>query len=226
MNHPASSNSSLDAGDRSDVPVPSGLVRIGIAIWGVLVLATVCVLTVYSMTPGSVSTPPAAGVAGIPVGSSEFTLVMAVHPRCPCTRASVEQLQRLLARFRGQVSARVLVFHPGQTSPIWAQTDLWESMSRLPHVTLQPDSNGEIATRIGCHTSGSVVLYDRSGRPRFWGGITPGRGHSGDNPGSDHIAAVLREDLKSVRSTPVFGCDLRSVRLSKFAADDDRSVKR
>jgi hypothetical protein len=194
--------------------------------WGILVLTAIGVLTVYSMTPGDIESPPMADSVGIPVDDSEFTLVMAVHPRCACTRASVEQLERLLARFHDRLKAHVFLFHPGQASVDWAQTDVRNSLQRLSNVTLLPDPDGRQATQIGCLTSGSVVLYDQNGRPRFWGGITLGRGHSGDNPGSDHVAAVLRGETKETQSTPVFGCSLRSVQLSSNLTDEERSAKR
>lgn len=191
------------------------LLPIGIAIWGGLVLAAICALTIYSMTPGEIESPPLATSAGIPVNASDFTLVMAVHPRCSCTLASVEQLDRLMTRFHDRITARILVFHLGQQTLDWAQTDVWDSMLRLPNVSLQPDPDGVLATQVGCRTSGSVVLYDRNGQPRFWGGITPGRGHSGDNPGSDQIADILSAKLMAGKATPVFGCSLRSPRIAQ-----------
>ncbi|MBI1312696.1 hypothetical protein GC176_15495 [bacterium] len=207
------------------------LIGAGIAIWGVLVAAAIVALTAYSMTPGDVQVPVKAGVAGIPVSSSDFTLVMAVHPRCPCTRASVEELARLLARWHHRVNTRVLMFLPGDpqcekyVESEWAQTDLWKSVVRLPGAALQLDPDGKLAAQIGCRTSGSVVLYDRDGEVRFWGGITAGRGHSGGNPGSDLIHGIVSGELSAAESAPVFGCSLQSLRLSYNSADGKESIQ-
>lgn len=40
--------------------------------------------------------------------------------------------------------------------------------------------------------SGAVILYSPQRVPPNWGGITAGRGHSGDSLGVDAIASVLR----------------------------------
>jgi hypothetical protein len=63
----------------------------------------------YSFTPGPASRAvdywPAAAVSR----SGPATLVMAVHPYCPCTRASFEELSRVLAKIESQVGSSSLV---------------------------------------------------------------------------------------------------------------------
>ena len=54
----------------------------------------------------------------------------------------------------------------------------------------------------------TTVLYDAAGHLLFHGGITPSRGHSGDNAGSQAIAALLTHHLADRQHTPVFGCDV------------------
>src|SRR5260370_1502519 len=44
------------------------------------------------------------------------TLIMFVHPQCPCTRASIEELNLLLARCPSRTSAQVWFFKPA-TAP-------------------------------------------------------------------------------------------------------------
>ena len=61
-------------------------------------------------------------------------------------------------------------------------------------------------------TSGQVLLYQPSGRLAFSGGITPARGHSGDNPGSDAVLSLVRREARQADGVPVtcrvFGCPL------------------
>src|SRR5436309_2046040 len=39
-------------------------------------------------------------------------LVVLMHPQCPCSRATVEELARLMARCQGKLSAEVLMIQP------------------------------------------------------------------------------------------------------------------
>jgi hypothetical protein len=138
------------------------------------------------------------------------TLIMFAHPQCPCSRASVEELNRLLARCEGKVAAHVWFFKPDAFSPDWARADLWKSASRIPGVTVREDRNGAEARLFGATTSGYVLLYDSRGELLFKGGITGSRGHAGDNAGEAAIASLLMGKDSSLRETPVYGCALLS----------------
>ena len=56
-------------------------------------------------------------------------------------------------------------------------------------------------------TSGHALLFDRDGRLLFRGGITPARGHEGDNFGASAIAARLA-GRPARAEAPVFGCPI------------------
>lgn len=138
------------------------------------------------------------------------TLVMAVHPRCPCSRAGIEELARVLARARGAVTAHLLVYRPRQASPGWERADLWRSAAALPGVTVIADPEGREAARFGAVTSGHVLLYDRAGMLRFTGGITGSRGHAGENVGSDSVIALLTGGAAERPQTFVYGCPIQT----------------
>jgi hypothetical protein len=140
--------------------------------------------------------------------SSRDTLVMFVHPQCPCTRASVEELNRLLAQNRGRVAAHVFFFKPEKFPKNWTQTDLWRSVAAIPGVAVQEDLDGALAQKFGAETSGFTALYDPQGKLLFSGGITAGRGHIGDNAGESALAALLAGRGGAMTQTPVFGCSL------------------
>ena len=57
-------------------------------------------------------------------------------------------------------------------------------------------------------TSGQTLLFDRDGDLIFSGGITGGRGHSGDNAGRDAIVSLVESGESTLDETPVFGCSL------------------
>jgi|SRR5665213_198185 len=164
----------------------------------------------YQNVGGSVGVPPEHWPVGtqITLDSQRDTLVMFAHPQCPCTRASMEELNRLLARCRGQAAAHVFFFKPEIFSNDWTRTDLWRSASSIPGVTVHEDSDGKQARLFGAETSGYVLLYDTHGQLLFKGGITGSRGHAGDNAGENAIVSLLAGEKASLKQTPVYGCSL------------------
>jgi hypothetical protein len=135
-------------------------------------------------------------------------LVMFAHPKCPCTRASVEELSRVMARNQGRVRAEVVFYKPHGLPDSWAHTDLWSAAAAIPGVEVRCDQEGAEAARFGATTSGFIVLYDKPGQLRFSGGITAERGHAGDSTGEEAILAVLGGQNPAVDSTPTLGCSL------------------
>jgi hypothetical protein len=146
--------------------------------------------------------------ATFPMAARGSTLLVIAHPHCPCTRATVEELAKIMARAKGSVDARVVFVIPRGLDQEWAETDLYRAASAIPGVHTYLDSNGEIAGRFGAATSGQALLYGADGRLQFAGGITPGRGHGGDNAGSDAIVSIIDSRSAILASTPVFGCGL------------------
>ncbi len=200
------------------VPPPPAPVRrktsVGIAIaivlWFAVVVGGTIAMTRYSNSPGSSAQAPAAWPADshICFDGRRPTLVMFAHPHCPCTRASLGELEVLLAQFPGRVSAHVVFLKPDDTMTNWEKTDLWQKASSIPNVTVYTDNAGTEARRFHAETSGQTLLYNRSGALQFQGGITLGRGHAGDNPGRSALEALLREGHSNQVKTPVFGCSL------------------
>ena len=58
------------------------------------------------------------------------------------------------------------------------------------------------------YAAGHVLLYDRHGRIVFSGGITEGRGHSGDNIGKSSVESFLLNGAIPTEKTAVYGCSL------------------
>jgi hypothetical protein len=182
-------------------------------LWAVWLLATVsgmAILWNYSSAPGIGADPPRAwpSESSLQPPTQRPSLLMFAHSRCPCTRASIGELDRLMARCEGRVDARVLFFVPRGEADAWAQTDLWEMAQRIPGVLVSPDRGGREAVRFRVHTSGQVLLYQPVRGLVFCGGITDGRGHSGDNTGSSALTQLLRGGVEAVDHTPVYGCAL------------------
>jgi hypothetical protein len=136
------------------------------------------------------------------------TLVMLAHPRCPCTRASIAELAKIMTAAQGRLHAYVLFLKPTSFPEQWEQTDLWQSAAAIPGVVVVSDEQGREAANFGARTSGKVLLYNAHGRLLFHGGITSSRGHEGDNEGEDAILSLLAEGVASVTTTAVYGCSL------------------
>ena len=164
------------------------------------------------LTPAAIEADvPQAWPAGtsIPRAHGAATLVMLVHPRCPCTRASVAELARLMTDTHGRVQAHVLVMRPIGEPERWERTDLWDRAAAIPGVSVHTDIGGEEARRFGAVASGHVVVHAADGRLLFRGGITGARGHEGDNPGRSQASAAILRGLGEAIG-PTFGCALRS----------------
>lgn len=141
------------------------------------------------------------------------TLLFFMHPRCPCTRASIRELEKLLTGQgltpQQQPKSIIVASLPSKASEQWRDTFTIERAASLPHATLVWDADGIESGRFGAVASGTVMVYAPNGMRLFAGGITASRGHEGDNAGSDRVRAILAQDNRSPQeSTPTFGCRL------------------
>lgn len=181
-----------------------------IVIWLIPVTTGMLVMISYSNTCGAVGTPPSEWPedCAIQRDADRNTLLMFVHPRCPCSRASVQELARIMAQTGDRAAAFVLFFQPKDKPDNWSHTDLWEDATRIPEVKVISDYGAETATQFAAKTSGQLMLYDAAGRLLFAGGITAGRGHEGDNTGSSSVISLVRGFGQTLSSCPVFGCPI------------------
>jgi hypothetical protein len=136
------------------------------------------------------------------------TLVLLAHPQCSCTRATLGELTEALARAKWLPKTYVVFLKPSSMPDGWEKTELWNTASALPNVTVVADEDGREADRFGAVTSGQTFLYDARGALLFSGGITGARGHAGDNAGRSSIVALLNRAGALTTSTNVFGCSL------------------
>lgn len=152
----------------------------------------------------------------IPLDGARATLIMFLHPQCPCSRASVEELARLMRFSAGRLSAHVCVFTPSGFPDDWEQTDIRNEAAAIPGVQLHRDLDAIEARRFRATTSGAVVLYGSKGELLFSGGITNSRGHAGDSVGTAEILAILDGRNVPAHETPTFGCPI---------VDDEQQAK-
>jgi len=185
-----------------------------VAVWLVAVGAGMRSLARYENTPGQSASPPIAWPdnSRLQRNAAGATLVVLAHPQCPCTRTTIGELELIIARSGNKLRTYVLFMQPDQFDREWVQTDLWKKAEAIPGVSVIADSSGLEARIFGARTSGQALLYDKAGGLRFHGGITPSRGHSGDNVGRSTIVTILNEpdnfEADMCSRCFVFGCPL------------------
>lgn len=179
------------------------LILLGVGFWGLLT---------YSNTPGEsaqlISKWPSQSLlsreANIP------TLIIFAHPKCPCSQATVGELERLVPRIHGKVKSLVVFFQPTSKPESWVKSALWSKSQSIPGVQTVLDVGGVMSAQFGAKTSGQTFLFDSNGNLVFDGGITPERGHMGDSAGRNAILQFVATGSVDVSHTSVFGCSLRN----------------
>jgi hypothetical protein len=164
----------------------------------------------YATTPGSQGVHPARWPRASQLRRSGLrdTLLIFVHPGCPCSRASLAELTRFRSITGDSVEIFIVFLLPDLTTAEWERTDTWTAATRVPHAELLTDTMGTEAARFGAETSGQVLLYNAEGDLTFAGGITGSRGHEGDNPALREVLALVDSHPPRLRQSSVYGCPL------------------
>ena len=185
------------------------LVGVACAAWAGGVLAGLVLLDVHAGTAAASVAPPARWPAGARVALDPAlpTLLVFAHPRCPCTDATLEELNRVLAHCDGRVAVTVLFRSDPALGADWAHGRLWDEATALPGVAVLQDPLGALARRFGVRTSGHALLYAPDGSLLFEGGLTLARGHAGDSPGAAAVQDLVLHGHGPAHA-PVFGCGL------------------
>ena len=188
------------------------MVSAGTLIWIAGIASGMGILWRYAGTPGakraSLDFWPASTT--IQRDPHRFTLLMFAHPRCSCTRASLEELTSIMTKTDGRLAVRILFFKPDEFSDEWTASDLWSKAAELPGVRISLDAGGAEASRFGAATSGQVFVYEPGGKLVFSGGVTGARGHTGENDGRLSVIEHVTGGLSQMSQTPVYGCPLFS----------------
>jgi hypothetical protein len=180
------------------------------ALWLAIVMGGAILLEFHAKKPGQQDEAPAKWPmsSGITPNSTGATLLVFVHPYCPCARTTLGELAAIMTRCRNQVTAHVLFVVAGDENPNWAKNELWQTAGAIPGVRAVVDAKAMEAAKFGVRTSGHTVLFDEHGICLFAGGITVSRGHAGDNIGRQAIVSYLTKGKPETHRAPTFGCPL------------------
>jgi hypothetical protein len=188
------------------------LIYLGAIVWLSAAISGVIYITRYKNTPAAANvTYPAVfpRQSRLELDPGRPTLMFFAHPKCPCTRASLRELSRLMSETTGKLKAYVIFIKPKNEDDEWVNTDLRNLAEAIPGVEVLIDEEEKETKIFNAQTSSLTLLYDRSGALRFDGGITASRGHEGDNAGRAAIFKIVTADAAPTTETPVFGCPLR-----------------
>ncbi len=164
----------------------------------------------HAQAPGRPAVPPVTWPHHTRLArpTDRAVLIVLAHPHCPCTRATVANLARLMAHCRSRLTACILFYKPLHAPVGWELTDSYIRAMQIPGVQVFTDTNGEEARQFGAFTSGQTLLYAPDGRRLFAGGITVARGHEGDSIGQSAVYEAAMHGTPGVANAPVYGCSL------------------
>jgi hypothetical protein len=184
--------------------------------WAAVVGGGLTALMKYDATPGASANVGSQSALPVEIDSTsgKLTLVMFVHPRCPCSVASIDELSRLMSNLNGRLRAYVVMYQAVGQPQDWSRSTAWRNASGIPGVEVRSDLDAVLAGRSGAQTSGDVYLYDEDRSLLFEGGITGSRGHVGDNSGFNSVTRIVlgkRSSRTPPGHSPVFGCSIYSM---------------
>jgi hypothetical protein len=193
-------------------------IAIACLLWLVSIGLGLYFLMNYETTPGKPAAPPAKFPKDtkLKLSSDNDTLVMFVHPQCPCTKASLDQLARIPNK--DHLRVKLVYIEPSVKPDGWSEKWQLDDWTKIPNVEVIKDMDGVQANIFNAKTSGQTFLFDSKGRLFFNGGITAARGVAGDNKGFDNLCLALSRNKDAeandnkLKKSLVFGCNLLNER--------------
>lgn len=192
------------------------LITVSIVGWCLAIALCSGALAWSARRPGQGASPPERLPESITSGQTgaRTTVIVAIHPRCPCSRATVANLESAWRTAARSCDLVAVVYAPGDRPVGWAETDTVKRIAALDGARRINDPDGSISAALGVWTSGQVLVYDANGKLRFSGGITPSAGHEGDCASLETLRNLVgagtsdHSGKDSVLHSAVFGCPL------------------
>lgn len=143
------------------------------------------------------------------VDRKHLSLVMAVHPNCLYSAASLAELRKIYARMPEEMMVTLLEFTPEGEAQTWNSAAAGElaALAKL-QARILTDRNGEIARRLGITKSGELKLFSPNGKLLYDGGIAGGLGTVGAGLGEETVEDIINGSNFQTISVPSFGCSL------------------
>jgi hypothetical protein len=199
---------------------------VAISAWLIAVVTGWLLLERHENRPGDLSAPPHNWPADSRLDrqANQPMLLIFAHPHCPCTRATLSELERFLARNLDSQQVTVVFTKPPGTPAGWEEGGNLRRAKAIPGVTTIVDVDGVESRRFHAITSGMVALYDAGGQLAFYGGITSSRGHEGGSDGLAALQAIIAGKRPAVDHSNVYGCPLGTTTTEPCAKDGECRV--
>ncbi|GIX00102.1 MAG: hypothetical protein KatS3mg111_3434 [Pirellulaceae bacterium] len=176
-------------------------------LWGSSIVWGVSRVLNYSFSGDYPTESSPDAVGEMATSTADFHVLVFVHPKCPCSMATIDNLGRLLPRCPANYAVTAIVFVPEGKDKEWAtETATFAALERLPHTRIEFDTGGTRIRQWNVRRSGHVIVKAPDGSVAFSGGITLERGHAGESLGTVSMMRVLMQQSPPARAVPVFGC--------------------
>lgn len=184
------------------------ILPIVVSIWVLLIGSAFTFLLAYHNMPGERSDHSLIWPVNdsIKLDTERANLVVFIHPQCPCSVATLNELTRIQSTCGAHLNTQIVFYSPLEMQ--WEDTSRVRQALAIPNVHITNDLTGQLAQRFGALTSGHTLLYSPDGRRIFSGGITPTRGHEGENLGRSSIIRYILNGESACDETNVFGCPI------------------
>lgn len=194
----------------------SALITVVIFGWLATLVSGLLYFNTYETTPGPAGSSSSKWPRSTAVRFSpgEINLLVFAHPRCPCTRASLDELKALLQDCPTRMPTHILFWVPPNASSAWTTSELWKQAGAIANAQVVADEGGEQARCFGATTSGHLMVFAPDGTRIYSGGLTNARGKSGNDSGLTLIRSLIIQQRTLPSETPVFGCPLFNLRSS------------
>ena len=188
----------------------SKIAKLTLSAWIVLIIGGTLAITAYSNTPGVRPETVACWPETSTLTRSEDspTVVLFLHPKCPCSVSTLREMERALSGNSDQVEVQIGLFCPPNEPDEWTKTSLSKFAEHLKPGSTFIDRSAVEARRFGVLTSGHVLVFSASGKILFSGGVTAAKGHDGENRGGLALRSLCRGDDLPLIEQPVFGCPI------------------
>ncbi len=125
-------------------------IRLSVMLWCMVIVVGVALAARFDGTAGTGSQPPITWPENklISLDSHRDTLLMFLHPHCPCSAASLTDLSKLMTSFKSPPAAYLVNVVPPGASVDWAQSELIESAKTIAHVIVLDDVDGKTGRTI------------------------------------------------------------------------------
>lgn len=197
------------------LPHSSPRLFLAIGIWMICILVGFSLARRYSNTPGASAELSSHWPSNSKLKSDEslYHLLVFLLPKCPCSRATLGELENLMPKLIQKAKVQVIFSVPEGATAYeneWNDTELVRKAKSIPGVAVTIDNNGNETRTFSAKTSGQTFLYNSKGDLLFQGGITASRGHMGDSLGKTAILNLVNGTSNSVSKSAVFGCALHN----------------